>query len=208
MLNPLKKIYLSIFLIAVIISAIVLFFYSENLTPYKLQLAQEPIPIVTYDRVLFRDLDKDGLSERFVIQNKFTGRDIRHINIYDQNNQLKNQWNFTDSLLLEYLSFNDINNDGTEEVIVWIQDKDSLFLSILDIAKNIRLINHVFILSSPGPFPLKKWDISNIQVLFPDTSWRYMYFALTSGYCLRPRGVYLFDLQKKRQGGILFQVLR
>lgn len=201
MLNPQKKIYLSILLIAILISTAGLLWFIGDIAPYKLELAGEPVSTSAYDKILYHDLDGDGYSERLNIRNKPVKRDLRNIKIYDQKKGLLNQWNFQDSLLLEYLSFYDINRDGTEEVLVWIQNQDSLFLTILDIAQNTRLLNHVFILSSPGPFPLKKWDIGNLLVLFPDipdNPGRFMYFALTSGYCLKPRGVYLFDLLEQR----------
>ncbi len=201
MLNPQNKIYLSILLIALLISSAGWFIFRGSILPYRLDLAGEPVSTANYDKVLFHDLDRDGKSERLMIKNKPVKTDLRNIKIYDQKKGLLNQWNFQDSLLVNYLSFYDINRDGTEEIIVWIQTKDSLFLTILDIVKNKRILNHVFILSSPGPFPLKKWDIQNLLILFaeaPNQPIRYMYFALSSGYCFKPRGVYLFDLSQKR----------
>ncbi len=201
MLKPRKKIFLSLFLLAVVISSIGLYIASETLTPYRLALAAKPKSVNNYDKIFFHDINNDGISERFVVHNHFNTHDMRHLKIYDQTHGLINQWNFKDSILVKYITCKDINRDGSEDIFIWIQKYDSLFLSILDIKTKDQILDHAFVLNSPGPFPLQFWDIENIKVLLPSNAkaqQRYFYFALTSGYSKRPRGVYIFDMQKQQ----------
>jgi len=71
---------------------------------------------------------------------------------------------------------------------------------VLDVPDAGLLVDHQFLLSSPGPFPTNIWDIERLLVatpVNPISRKQIFYLALSSGYSKRPRGVYKFSLARR-----------
>ena len=102
-------------------------------------------------------------------------------------------------MLVREIQFFDLTNDNVDELIVWSQGRDSLFLSIIDITKpDSKHIYNSFVLSGPVPNNHKNWDISRIVAGYSDDRPGSIYFAIYSGYSHKPRGIFEFNMEEKK----------
>lgn len=191
----LKRIYTIIFIMALLYAGLGTYFLAWDVYPFQLKTIGEPVSVKNTTKVYYHDFDSDGESEKIVVRNKKTIEDSYHINIYKEKTGLINQWNIRDSILIRNLAFVDVNHDNVDELLVWSQGRDSLFLSILDIRNpENEQLRDAFVLRAPLDNPYKVWDIQVLKALVPKDQPGKMFFIMASGYSKAPRGIFTFDL--------------
>ncbi|KAA3660283.1 MAG: sensor histidine kinase [Calditrichaeota bacterium] len=198
MKSAFTKIRLIVFVLALVCATTIAVWFSANMFQYEFVLSEPEMPVARISQVSFRDLDKDGRSERIEVYNNPRPEDTFYININAGSQHLINQWYVQDSILIHHLQYLDMTNDQIDELIVWTQGRDSLFLSIIDITHpEIREIYNTFVLRGPEQNTHKIWDIRRIHALHTPEKPQSLFFTIFSGHSLAPRGIFEFDLKKR-----------
>ncbi len=202
MLKPLHKIYLLLILIAFVLTGITVLVVYQHITPYKFSLKHGSLNNkMDFWRHDFYDLDKNGLEEKLVFANNFQNQEY-YIKIYrDYKGSLIDQFNFQTPIKKNSPAYYDLNGDGVDEVFIFSNDNDSLYLSVIDIQKPGFLIKEKAILSSSPERAQTKWDIGSLHPCFSDldnNGETELVFAVNSGYSHLPRCVCALELNTVR----------
>ncbi len=204
MLTPLKKIYFLLLIITLAIEIPLICFVKNRWFPLKI----ETIPgtyfkTKTFD-FLFKDMNHDGHSEFLEIENDTHNKNY-NIKIYrfvNQQPQLINQFNFLSKMHPKELVFYDLNQDGWDELFVLTNDEQGLYLSVIDLkSENQYLLARQKLIAAPNPNPFTYWDVECFNPTLVDVNndaYPEFVFTVHSGLSLTPRGIYAFDLQKKK----------
>ena len=200
MQNSLRKIHAMLIVFALITAATIYFWQYLHLTPYRLTLVSTESLQNSKDRLFYRDLDGDGYSERFMLQNDPT-EPAYYLKIYrfptlPKKGRIIDQYNFMHPIQPK-LFFGDVDGDGSEEVFLFSFDDSTLFLSVIDVRSNVYLARERFLMAAPKDIPYIKWDVEIIDAAFEDLNKdgkKEMIFTLHSGHSLRPRGIFILDV--------------
>ncbi len=202
--HPAKKVYVYLFIIAVFLGIIIAHRFLPRIHFYKLE-KEYPDRAVDHSYLIYHDFEKDGFSESIVLivdqQNdvtnfmvrNFIGNVIQQFNVPGYVSNIENRKNS--------FSFADINDDNFDELCIFHQDRDSLFLTIIDVKNEQYYIDKSFLLRREHFNKFQKWDIyySDFQLLDIDNDGtKELIFAIVSGFSLQPRGVFIFDIKEKR----------
>ena len=199
MSKPLRKIYLFFAVCSLLMALLATFIVSQKILPYRLKLvANNELDCKTLGRFIFYDLDHDGFKERIEMLKEPLDH-YYYIKIYqDYKHGLIDQFNFNHEIVFYDPVFYDINHDGWDDLFVFSNNDDSLYLSIVD-------VNHVKFLQKERPILAaspkrkgKKWDIHSIIAHFTDlknTGHPQLLISLSTGYAKLPRCLCLYDLQ-------------
>jgi len=194
----LKKIHIIILILSILYAGIVTWFLSQNSYKYDFENIEEPTSVNFITKLFYHDFEQDGTSEKISIRNMRKNADTFHIKVYKEKDGLIDQWNIRDSILIDKIRFSDVNNDSVDEIIVWSQGRDSLYLSIIDITDTVSTgYTDVFVLRGPTPNPHTFWDIQDLLSLHTNENPNSLFFSINSGHAKSPRGVYQFDLTRK-----------
>ncbi|NOX90007.1 MAG: hypothetical protein GXO77_13385 [Calditrichaeota bacterium] len=200
MQKPLKKIYITLFIFSLTVTAVIGWYLRQTLTPYQFS----PLPGYKFihgpnSRTFFHDLNNDGFNERI-----YTGNnkqiDEYHINVYDDHNSgLIDQFNFKAPLVQYYFGYQDINGDGWKEIFAFSHDNDYLYLSIIDVVKTEFLVKEQPVVAASANRVRKYWDIGRIFIRWADMNkdgQTDLLFSLYTGYAREPRSVCVYDLRR------------
>ncbi len=203
-MTPVKKINLSLLIIALVIEIPIFYYFKDRLHPLKI----EPVPN-TYFKTgsfdyFFKDLNHDGQAEFLEIENDPTKKN-HNIKIYrfvDDEPILLNQFNFRTKLCLKELTFYDLNGDGWDEIFVFSNDDDYLYLTVVDLHSSAHyFLSRQKLLAAPMPNRYTYWDLERLNPTLLDVNddnFPELIFTVHSGLSLRPRGIYIFDIKQKK----------
>ncbi len=204
MITPIKKIYITLFIITLAIEVPLVYFLKNSWFPFK--ITAKPGTYVkskNYD-FLFKDVNHDGQSEFLEIENDTQNKNF-NIKIYrfvKQKLRIIDQFNFLNKMHPSELAFYDLNRDGWDELFVLTNDEDGLYLTVIDLyATNKYLLAGQKLIAAPKPNPFTYWDVERFNPTLLDVNndgYPEFIFTVHSGLSLRPRGIYAFDLKKKR----------
>ncbi|RMG28949.1 MAG: VCBS repeat-containing protein, partial [Methanobacteriota archaeon] len=171
------------------------------ITPYQFSTVkgiQRSKPI--FFKFDFYDLDKNGVEERLEFGNNTRGnRYFVKVN-RDYRRGLIDQFNFQAPIIDDGFSrgYYDLNGDGVDEVFVFSNDNDYLYLSVIDIQQIKFLVKEKPILASSPQRAQQEWDISYLYPKFSDLDGDgkpELLFNVNSGYARLPRCLCVLDLQ-------------
>ncbi len=203
MVTPLKKIYLSITVLSVLIAGLISFWLYYTNLPFILSEAQDAKWSAGVFSYFFRDLDHDGVSEFFEVENNTLSQSY-NLKIYHgpfPKRVIIGQYNFNASLVPKGIKFQDMDGDGFEEVFIFTNDKAFLYLSVLNARKNRFVMGRQRLLAGPEKNRYHHWDIEEIHTLFSDTNndgKKELIFTVQSGISRKPRGIFIYDLNAKK----------
>lgn len=146
----------------------------------------------------FHDLDGDNNSEEIRYYHLYSNR--VSIAVFSKGKVL-DQWNFKGNLIRYYIPFfADTDDDGTKELIIFTQIKDSIYLHILDALNNKILIeNKAVIKVYKGKGDQYDYEITPFLATDVDADgYKELYFLIQSGYATRPRRLFAYFPAKKR----------
>lgn len=171
------------------------------LTPIKFQKYlvefEKKIPR-TFERInWYNDLDVDGKEEFMVISNH-QGASMA-LQIFDSEGEHLGQYNLSyfmpkTTVFLEPF-FIDLNKDNVKEILLFSQNKDSVYLNIFDYKKLEFILSNRFI-TKIGLLPNSKLDYRIKWIDARDInndSINEIYFAIITGFGLYPRNVFRYD---------------
>ena len=204
MITPLKKIYLTLFVVALVMELPIFYFLKDRIHPLQIKPAPHSyFRTGTFD-CFFKDLNHDGLGEYFEIENDVQEKNY-NIKIYYFVNRkpvLLNQFNFISKLRHKELAFYDLNKDGWDELFVFTNDENYLYLTVIDLqSKRPYMLSRQKLVAAPVPNPHSYWDVERLNPAFLDINddhFPELIFTVHSGLSLSPRGIYAFDLKQRK----------
>ncbi len=187
---------LGIILIALLLSSIITLTLYLRLTPWNMEL------IKTSDLrygapAEFRDLNHDGFSEFLLFANDNRGgRNVHYIVFYNYDLATIDQCNTREYINPENVFYGDYTGDGFDECFVFTAKEDSVFLYVFNVIGQNILINRQFVISIPKKHNF--WQVTRAQLYdINGNSRKELLFTLHPGLASKPRGLYVFDLEKK-----------
>ncbi len=196
------QLYLFIGVIALILTTAISPLLPDWFNKYKAELIEDTRNIPN-PNILYHDFDHDGFSEMAALKYQ---KDIDEsaLKIYAYNGGLINQWTLDEPWLQRSMIFGDYDHNGHDEVYVFTQANDSLFLYAID----YRNINHFLVYRAfiaRAPTGTKHWDLRPIAGVFLDADgdgFDELVFNVMAGYAGFPRGLFSFSVHKKK---VLYQ---
>ncbi len=130
MKKKLLLILLNKYIISLIVTLLVIAFLPDFFSKYKIELAKRDTLSREGFRVYFEDLNNDSNSEKIICYNNNLGN--ASFEIHGSEGGLIDQWNFSKELNsgLAILFFFDANENGFNEIYLFTQRRDSIFLNI------------------------------------------------------------------------------
>lgn len=218
MKNQTLKIVLSLFLISTLISALLLFLFSP-FSKYKFKLAYVENNEGRTVR-LFHDFDHDGYSEIVRITNNLDEKHfLLNFEPYQQDfssRKVRDQFDFSEPVEHpDWFVYYDYTKDNNDDLFLFTVANDSLFFYGIDHGSGRWLFKRQFLATVVKPNPHHCWDVffqAEITDLDND-GLDEMIFMVRSGKSHFPRGIYIYDLQKKHirhkwESGAAFQRFR
>jgi len=204
MQNSLKKIYISLAALSVLIAAAVTLWIYHSSYPYVLHEETRFTSKLGGRIDIYKDLDNDGCSERVVFFNDAIKK-YHNLKIYRQPSPYKasiiDQYNFYHPIKLSEIFYHDITGDGMKEVFVFSHDDQALYLSIIDPGENVFIYKERPVLPAPRPLLFTFWDVEIIDAVFADVNadgHKEIIFTVHSGHSHSPRGVFILDIQQRK----------
>lgn len=146
---------------------------------------------------IYRDLNRDGFSE-MIINGEQKESKIEFISLYNSSGKLINQFNFSGQLLKNGIIFGDLNQDKTDDIILFYKSLDTLFFDVIDGSKHEKIAQRVFFMTKPDSVIKEPWDVGVVPgSLTTDVRLhekQKIILGLSSGFSIYPRGIYIFNL--------------
>lgn len=139
----------------------------------------------------YHDLDNDRISERIEFH-RYTQKMVSVLVYHDLNLILQNDFE-GDFAHLVYPGIDDYDNDDYDEIILFTQFRDSLYLSIIDINSEIHQINKIPVCKVYILHGLYSYSISPVKFRdVNDDGVKEFFFSVNSGYPTRPRKMFSY----------------
>lgn len=111
---------------------VILWLQPVQFTPYIFNLNE------TSDYIIwFEDLNSDGQNEKFELRTNMAN--VASIFSYNEKGELIDQLNFSSKIAKPFTKRKpyalDFNNDGIKELVIFTQNRDSLFINVFDYVK-------------------------------------------------------------------------
>jgi nitrogen-specific signal transduction histidine kinase len=192
-----------------LVITIIIFLLSQNFIshlfyPYVfIQKASTLTDSITLpvSKFYYHDLNKDSESEKIVYSIEDKNMFCKVI-LEKFNKTIIEQYNF-DGLfpnIFKPILF-DINNNGTDDVLMFHILRDSLFLNFIDINSEAFLKKNIFILSKPDSVEKAFWDLDISSICFIDVNndgHKDFVFSVIARYARYPRTIVALDLKNFR----------
>lgn len=187
--------YTGITLIALLLSAVVSLTFHFLLTPWEMETIKTEGPgyRLPYE---FRDLNHDGFSEQVQISND-PERNIHYLVFLTHQGAIIDQFNIAETIIPGQMIFADYTGDHYDECFVFTVKADSVFLYLFDIVRQKTLIKRQFLIQIPTPHPFYRITDAKLYDINNDSD-KELLFLLHPGTAPKPRGLYVYNLQKRK----------
>ncbi len=188
------RIILSNYFISLVLLLLILVFY-KPIKPFSAKISSKPSD--SWRSTALFDLDNDAKEERVVIEHH--DESYGSISVYDQNERLISLFNFSfipkfDSR--ENIIFDDFNQNGHKEIVLFTRKSDSLFLSRIEFLYGVSekpLIYNTF-LDIIKPIAGKHQYNKTIKKAdFENDGQQEIVISITAGHSILPRFFYIFN---------------
>jgi len=191
------RVFLHPVFISLVIAAGIILLLPDYFDKYKLCLEERSFVEKDDGRVCFEDLDNDGTSERIEYFHNELGNAAYKIS--NQDILVLFQENFTDIFSPFYKRdcFCDYDNNGSKELIVFINSKKGIYLNSIDYSTN------KFILKNKHVAPIYKiHGKTDSRIIFygavdlDNDNFKELIFSIKAGFTLEPRKIYAYNIVK------------
>ncbi|WP_341216761.1 histidine kinase [uncultured Wocania sp.] len=186
------------FVIAALISGIIIICLPDYFSKYKVDLVQRNDLGDALHKIYYQDLDGDSLSERIEAQVNTLG-DASYL-IYKSNGDFVDQFNLDTKYptTLKGLWFSDVDNNGFKEIFNITQSADSAFLNIREpfkpngINRQRIFVDTISMFDGENKFRIQtsgrsfNKNINNSELVF----------NIMTGFAANPRNAYKYDFNK------------
>ncbi len=143
----------------------------------------------------YHDLDKDGNSEKLNFQKNNVGR--IGLLVYE-NNKIINHWNFEGEWgQIDHPFIADLNIDGKDEIFIFSQINDSLYLHCVDPINNRVVFRNKAITKVYKAHGIYDYGIYKGVLYDMDSDGiKEIYFSISTGYSTKPRNLFVYNYKK------------
>ncbi|HQV32779.1 MAG TPA: ATP-binding protein [Calditrichia bacterium] len=197
-MRRLKLIYLAGSLFCLLLFAGAVAWQYGRIMPFGADAIKQTPSNFPKDIWISHDFDRNGVDETITFQ-QIKGRNAWKVDVRSDFNYLGGG-DITDLVDPLGTCFADLDQDGFDEVIFTQASNDTLFWTIKNIKAKKTLLDRFPILPDVKRLPDKGWqpEITNLQVFEADGDHHpEILFTISTGYGVRPRGVYIWDLQTR-----------
>ncbi|MCB0284718.1 MAG: HAMP domain-containing histidine kinase [Calditrichaeota bacterium] len=149
---------------------------------------------------VFHDFDKDGTSEQVNFNYNEVMKKYVLTVLSDQRKLIAyDKFDGYSSILNSWISFNEFNGDGYDDLFIFTRTNESLFLSLFDV-KNERKIGDKILIEKNMHLNDSTWlpQVIDAKYIATDNSGnKQLVFTIFTGYALYPRGIYKYDFNTK-----------
>ncbi len=192
---PLLQTVLNPYVFAILVSGLVYWLLPRGALPLEMEVVHRRN--LADNRLIYSDLNNDGVTERVVLK---TSRTNPYIEILDLKDRHIAVWNLRGSWSdYRFLIHGDYDGNGYEELYTVIDHRDSVFLCANEILIDGGLfIERYFLFKKPKhngnpDYTIAEGGMSDVnRDGYPEAV-----FAFAAGYSLQPRGVYAFDVRNR-----------
>ncbi|MHB2155843.1 ATP-binding protein [Calditrichota bacterium GD2] len=202
--NIYRIIYLNFFFIALVITALIVYWQKGGIKPNRLYLVDHiSFSSQNNSKDYYHDFDHDGFSEKISFEYRRDTREIE-MRFFAEEKKATGQWNFSGKWLVGAVYFADYDGDAFDETYFFTKANDSLFLYSIDPRKrNQFLLYRQFLATAPrpNPHPRKIWDLRKPEMVFFDADndgYQECFINLVAYYSLQPRALIRFDIDQRK----------
>jgi PAS domain S-box-containing protein len=182
--------------LSLIIAAVSAYLLKEMFYPYQCTVLEHDHN-AQYVKI-YHDFDNDGFSESLEFTNL---PQVKRYNIHIRNwsGGIIDQTNYWEGINHGFLLFADLTGDKYDEIIIFTQDEDSLFLYAHDIITKRAILNRVFLVQTEAHLSHTGRYVAFYPACIADRTiyeQKVIIFAIRSSSLL-PREVYAFDLENQ-----------
>ncbi len=201
-----KQLYILLSILAFLIAGTIGYILKSDNLPYTFVLDKKTLRTKSNAAFIYIDFDNDGISEKIQLASAFQGSGDKkttndNIIIYNDNNVEVDQFNLFSYSSPDWLHFEDYNNDGYKEIFAFSSERDSLFLSIINIKAKRYILQRQFILSKPDSAKKNFWDIwvqAQGLLKVDNSNSKDLIFQVIGAYSIYPRSVYSYNIKERR----------
>ncbi|MBN2426215.1 MAG: hypothetical protein JXB44_14420, partial [Calditrichaceae bacterium] len=194
-----NKLYLIFFLVSIGISIFLYYKYLADILTFELTLFKKE-SLEENGFVFYHDFDKDGYSELIKVISP-EKNEMPFIHLINYSGGIIDQFNFNEPLNKNKIYFDDYTADGYDDIFVFTEMVDSLFLYILDPYRKEFILKRHFLMKSDNgnPHLASEWKVYDFALLKKQNQpGKDLLFIAASGRSYQPRGIYRFNLGQKR----------
>ncbi len=194
-LKSFTHLYLLFLLFALLVSGLAVFIYWHAHLPYEMSNSAIREALTRYS--YFHDFNGDGYSE-YVGWGGRPNAGTYFLKVTRPDGGVYDDFNIRDEVKPEWMIFGDYTGDGFEEVFLFTQNKDSLFLSVVNVAEKKWLIKRRLLMTATRLSAAGKWDLSWIKgQLLPAAFGEKprLLFYVETAFAIYPRAAYVYDVQ-------------
>lgn len=197
-----ERIHLILLLVTILFSLLLFFLFPLKFDKYEITQVQEQLKLNSSEFYFF-DYDKNGYSNRIELKNPPNAIQPG-IKVLDSDSILIDQWNFSETWLRDQIFHNDYDGDNYDELYIFTQKKDSLFLYVVDPRIKPQFYKrrlYIIAADNVNNHPQGIWDVYINNVLFLDCDndgYKDMVIPVLSGLSLSPRKVIAYSIKKEK----------
>ena len=186
-------------LLSLIVGFALYYFLAKDNLPYEFNILAHHGTENRSEHRLYHDFNNDGYSESIELVSPYSSK-RSYLVIYDFSGGIVDQARYDDKVnIFQGLWFEDTNGDDYDEILALTLCNDSLFLYVHDIKRKQVELNRAFLLNyvhHEGTFYLSLDILERVSDV--NSSNNLFVFTFATGGNKNPRGVYIFDTQKRR----------
>ena len=183
--------------IGFIISASLVFFIVRSIPHYKIKII-ETYTVNNNGQITYSDLDNDGSAEKihyYHYNNVFDPM----LYVYDTENNIQSLWNFFESPIKNCPVYTgDFNNDQIQEIYLFTQDTDSIFLYVLN-TKDVKspYVKKQLVSAISGKMDDVEINIIGLSDLNKDGVKEFI-FSMDAGYPTSPVKLFAYNFKMNK----------
>ncbi|MCF7859822.1 MAG: hypothetical protein K9N07_10955 [Candidatus Cloacimonetes bacterium] len=178
----------------IIISCCVHAFWYNKLLPYDLTLLKYTQHSGGIQDIL-HDLNNDGFPEIIHMEFYPDFDSPTIIQLFNQHMNIINQVNiFHSEAYYKNYAFLDYTKDGWDDLFIITREKDSVFLSGIDLVNEYFFLDKVKIMTKPDSALRDVWDTGARILGFFDEDDPSVVYSFLTGHSIYPRGIYKFSI--------------
>jgi len=183
------------FLLALIISAVIIVLMPDIFRKYKLTLTGFGVVDKKDGKIRYEDLNGDGFSEQVISFTNTEGK--AGIKVTNRKNQITGQWNFNGQLVprAQHLACGDYDHSGETKIFVFLQRGDSLYVDGILPGNSGRTLfsRYITALNMTGR-PNDYGINTSCLVDLNNDGYLELLFEIMAGFPLQPRRLVAFDI--------------
>lgn len=178
--------------ISLIVTLIIIYFLPQIFDKYKVDIISKR-KYSGGEKIYYCDIDNDGKSEKILL----TFRVNPNVRIFNNDGGMMMQWNLPGNWIeMSEVTFGDYDNNGLNEIYVFNDYNDSLFINSLELIGEDSVIHHTKYIAKTPKYNDKHdlWFSTGKLTDLNDDNYKEVIFGISAGFPLQPRNIFAYDI--------------